>query len=65
MKKITKILSLLLVSVLIISTFAACGSGKGNKTVKIGVLVADVSGEEALGFADYYKNYIAKNYDVE
>lgn len=36
-----------------------------GKTVKIGVLVADVSGEEALGFADYYKNYITSNYNVE
>ena len=66
MKKFTKILSLLLVSVMIIGMLAACGSGSNaNKTVKIGVLVADVSGEEALGFADYYKNYIAKNYNVE
>jgi len=33
--------------------------------VKIGVLVADVSGEEALGFRDYYEKYIASNYNVE
>ena len=33
-----------------------------GKTVKIGVLVSDVSGEEALGFRAYYENYIAKNY---
>ncbi len=67
MKKFTKILSLLLVSAMVIGLLAACsnsGSGSG-KTVKIGVLVADVSGEEALGFADYYKDYIAKNYNVE
>lgn len=36
-----------------------------GKTVKIGVLVADVSGEEALGFRSYYENYIADNYNVE
>lgn len=30
--------------------------------IKIGVLVADVSGEEALGFRSYYENYIAKQY---
>lgn len=36
-----------------------------GKTVKIGVLVADVSGEEALGFRSYYENYIAENYNVE
>ncbi len=67
MKKLTKILSLLLVSVMVIGMLAACNNSDGgsNKTVKIGVLVADVSGEEALGFANYYKNYIAKNYKVE
>ena len=36
-----------------------------GKAVKIGVLVADVSGEEALGFRSYYENYIAENYNVE
>ncbi len=35
-----------------------------GKTVKIGVLVSDVSGEEALGFRAYYENYIAANYNV-
>lgn len=73
MKKLTKILSLLLVSVMVIGMLAACNKSEGDsdkpgvsdKTVKIGVLVADVSGEEALGFANYYKNYIAKNYKVE
>ena len=48
---------------------AACGgekpAAKQDKPVKIGVLVADVSGEEALGFRAYYENYIAKNYSVE
>jgi hypothetical protein len=42
--------------------FVSCG---GGQTVKIGVLVADVSGEEALGFKNYYTQYIAKEYDVE
>lgn len=41
---------------------AASGS---DKKVKIGVLVADVSGEEALGFRSYFENYIAKNYNAE
>jgi ABC-type sugar transport system substrate-binding protein len=36
-----------------------------GRTVKIGVLVADVSGEEALGFRAYYEDYIAANYNVE
>ena len=35
-----------------------------GKTIKIGVLVSDVSGEEALGFRAYYENYIAANYNV-
>lgn len=74
MKKFSKILSVLLVAVMVVGMLSACGSkapaASGDsaapaKTVKIGVLVADVSGEEALGFADYYKNYIAKNYNVE
>lgn len=39
-------------------------ASKGTGDVKIGVLVADVSGEEALGFRDYYENYIADKYDV-
>lgn len=34
-------------------------------SMKIGVLVADVSGEEAQGFRSYFENYIAPNYDVE
>lgn len=37
---------------------------KGEK-VKIGVLVADVSGEEALGFRSYYEEYIAGKYEAE
>lgn len=48
-------------------TAAGCsGSGSGAKNpeseVKIGVLVSDVSGEEAQAFRNYYQNYIAKQY---
>ena len=54
------------------STPAASGSASetgsapaaSDKPVKIGVLVSDVSGEEALGFRAYYEDYIAKNYNV-
>ena len=35
-----------------------------GETRKIGVLVADVSGEEALGFRNYYEKYIQNNYNV-
>lgn len=36
-----------------------------SKTVKIGVLVSDSTTAESLAFQNYYKNYIAKNYNVE
>jgi len=41
------------------------GAADTGKAIKVGVLVADVSGEEAQGFRSYYENYIAKNYNVE
>ena len=73
-----KTLALILALVMVLA-LAACGSsapaGSGpaatndapaasDKPIKIGVLVADVSGEEALGFRAYYEDYIAKNYNV-
>ena len=70
-KRMTKILSLLVVGAMTVATFVGCGStGKGDDKgssdgAKIGVLVADVSGEEAQGFRNYYEKYIAGNYDVE
>lgn len=69
MKKFSKALALLLALVLALGTLSACGGNDSGKSssgpIKIGVLVADVSGEEALGFRAYYEDYIAKNYDVE
>ena len=56
-----KIAALLLVFVMVLSMTACSSGNKEAKTVKIGVLVADVSGEEALAFANYYQN----NYNVE
>lgn len=70
-KRMTKILSLLVAGAMTVATFVGCGStGKGNDKgssdrAKIGVLVTDVSGEEAQGFRNYYEKYIASNYDVE
>ena len=72
-KTISKILAVVLAVAIVACTFVACSSksndgGEENKTqetVKIGVLVADVSGEEARGFRNYYENYIAKNYNVQ
>ena len=69
-----KALALILALVMVL-TLTACGGSstdseaqtpadEGDKTVKIGVLVSDVSGEEALGFRAYYEDYIAKNYNV-
>lgn len=40
-------------------------SSTSGETIKIGVLVADASGEEALGFRNYFQNYIATQYNVE
>lgn len=39
-----------------------CG-GKGK--TKIGVLVADINGDEALSFKAYYEEYLEKQYDVD
>ena len=56
-----------MVSMALTGTMAvAVLAGAGTSEVKAaGVLVADVSGEEAQGFRSYYENYIAGNYDVE
>ena len=61
-RKLTKLLALALVLSLIVCVFAGCKKDNAAKDIKIGVLVADVSGEEALGFRSYYENYIAKQY---
>lgn len=55
-----------LCAVALIITATVCLVGCGEKsTVKIGVLVADGSGAEALAFRSYYENYVEKNYDVD
>lgn len=58
----------MLLALAMVFALVACSGGDNkaadDKPVKIGVLVADVSGEEALGFRAYYENYIAKNYNV-
>lgn len=69
MKNIKKILVTLVVSLLLVS-MAGCSSspsadGGSEKPVKIGVLVADATGEEALAFRSYYEDYIQKNFNVE
>ena len=59
-----KAISLLLALLMVVSLAAVGGTAMAKGPVKIGVLVADVSGEEALGFRSYYEDYIAANYDV-
>ena len=58
----------MLLALAMVFALVACSGGDNkaaeDKPIKIGVLVADVSGEEALGFRAYYENYIAKNYNV-
>lgn len=57
-----------------IATFTCCALAMGSAFVvtscnkqatKIGVLVSDKSTAEALGFMNYYQEYIADQYDVE
>lgn len=65
-KGMRKLLNIALTGSMVLGT-AAAGSMPvlADDTIKIGVLVADVSGEEAQGFRAYYEDYIAENYDVE
>ena len=46
-----------------VAAFTAC-SQNGNDEIRIGVLVSDVSGEEAVAFRNYYTQYIAPEYNV-
>ena len=71
MKK--KVLAMVLTAVCAMGLMAGCGNSgnaagdtsakesKKQSDVKIGVLVQDVSGEEALGFRAYYEDYIDEN----
>ena len=42
------------------ASMALVACGGGNSTVKVGVLVADASGDEAIGFKNYLQQYVAK-----
>ena len=74
MKSLKKVLVLLLSVLLTVSMFGCSNNngGQGGKTdgiddntnVKIGVLVADATGAEALAFRAYYEEYIQKQYNV-
>ena len=60
-----KIIAMLLVLVMVLSLAACAGGGEEKpKEIKIGVLVSDVSGEEALAFRAYYEKYLAPHYNV-
>lgn len=43
----------------------SCGNSGSEAPVKIGVLVSDDTGSEALAFRNYYENYIQKEYNVK
>ena len=72
MKTLKKFLVLIL-TVLMVAGLAGCSNNSGNdqnsdptaQTVKIGVLVSDVTSAEALSFRSYYENYIQGVYNVE
>lgn len=70
MKMMKKFLVVLL-SVLMMLSFAACSNSGGKEedptavTVKIGVLVSDTTSAEALAFRAYYEKYIQSVYNVE
>ena len=61
MKNLKRILSLALCLMLAL----ACIPAAADAPVKIGVLVADATGAEALAFRAYYEQYIAREYNVE
>ncbi|MDE6441324.1 MAG: hypothetical protein K2L12_01045 [Clostridia bacterium] len=63
-KTLAKIASVAMATTLAAGTVVGL-AGCGNSKTKIGVLVADASGAEALGFQNYYTKYIEKNYDVD
>ena len=67
MKKFVKlfVVALCTMALTITAAFSLTACGGNNKAVKIGVLVADASGAEALAFRNYYENYVEKNYDVD
>lgn len=44
--------------------FMLVGCGGGSEQIRIGVLVSDVSGDEAVAFRNYYTQYIAPEYNV-
>ena len=66
-QKMRKMVSMALTGTMAAAVLAGAGTSevKAADKTKIGVLVADVSGEEAQGFRSYYEDYIANNYDVE
>ena len=67
MKKFVRlfVVALCTMALTITAVFSLTACGGNKKTVKIGVLVADASGAEALAFRNYYENYVEKNYDVD
>ncbi len=66
MKTLKKITSLVLAIAILSCVCLLTGCfDKGEQKIKIGVIVADATGSEALSFRNYYKQYIEANYNVE
>ncbi len=67
MKTFKRIVSVILVAVMVaaVAALTGCSNSTGTEKVKIGVIVADATGSEALNFRNYYKEYIEGNYNVE
>ena len=62
LKKSFKTLALLALTA---GGLAALGSCGASQTIKVGVLVADATGDEAVGFRNYLQQYVAKEYNYE
>ena len=59
-----KKLLVIVLAIAMVLSMAACGSGSSaNQEIKIGVIVADDTGSEALAFRSYYEDYIQKEYE--
>lgn len=63
-----KLFTVMLILAIVMSAAFASGNSEqtnGGQPVKIGVLVADATGAEALAFRSYYENYIQSVYNVK
>lgn len=64
MKKITRTIVACACAAALAGSMASVAACSDSDEIKIGVLVSDVSGDEAVAFQNYYTQYIAEQYDV-